>query len=123
ADGGLAALMYTGGTTGRAKGVMLSHENLWFCGKGADEASYVPGLTRAIVPLPLSHAFGLITTIVGLHAREPAQAILMRWFDPMAWLQLVQEHRAQRRAMVRTIIQILLRTPLGAVDRSSLRTR
>src|SRR5205823_5564357 len=29
----LAALVYTGGTTGRAKGVMLTHANLWEAGR------------------------------------------------------------------------------------------
>ena len=33
ADDELAALLYTGGTTGRAKGVMLSHANLNFTGR------------------------------------------------------------------------------------------
>src|SRR5579884_1673920 len=33
ADHELAALLYTGGTTGRAKGVMLSHSNLYFAGR------------------------------------------------------------------------------------------
>ena len=34
-DDDLAALLYTGGTTGRAKGVMLSHANLHFSGQAA----------------------------------------------------------------------------------------
>jgi long-chain acyl-CoA synthetase len=120
-DDDLAALMYTGGTTGQAKGVMLSHENLWFCGQSASEGSFVPGALRAIVPLPLSHAFGLITTIVGLHFPEPGVGILMRWFDPIAFLKLVQEQRVERGALVPSMLQILLSTPLEDFDLTSLR--
>ena len=69
-DDDLAALMYTGGTTGRAKGVMLSHRNLYACSASAYEASNAEGITRAITPLPLSHAYGMIVTLVGYHATE-----------------------------------------------------
>jgi len=120
-DGDLAALMYTGGTTGRAKGVMLSHENLWFCAKSATDSSYVPGTNRAAVPLPLSHAFGLITTIVGMHSPEPPVAVLLRWFDPGSLLQLVQDERVARVALVPSMLQILLGSPLEEFDLSSLR--
>ncbi|MEA2516414.1 MAG: long-chain acyl-CoA synthetase [Actinomycetota bacterium] len=117
----LAALMYTGGTTGRAKGVMLSHENLWWAGRASWEASQVPGINRTLVPLPLSHSFGLIVTVVGLHAEEPGDAILMTWFDPTGWLELVQEHKAQNSPMVPTMLQILLASPLENYDLSSLK--
>jgi long-chain acyl-CoA synthetase len=120
-DDDLAALMFTGGTTGRAKGVMLSHRNLWFCAKGSTDSSFVPGLTRTLVPLPLSHAFGLIATIIGMHAPEAGQAVLMRWFDPAAFVALAEEHRVQRAAVVPSMLQILLGLPLEEHDLSSLR--
>jgi long-chain acyl-CoA synthetase len=121
ADDDLAALMYTGGTTGRAKGVMLSHYNLWYCGKSAEDAAHVPGINRTLVPLPLSHSYGLIVTVVGMHAREPGHAFLMRWFDPAEWLRLVQEHRVQISVLVPSMIQMLLAYPLEDFDLSSLR--
>jgi long-chain acyl-CoA synthetase len=120
-DDDLAALLYTGGTTGRAKGVMLSHENLWRCGKASQEASRVEAITRHIVPLPLSHAFGLIVTIVGMHAVEPYHSVLLRWFDPTSFLALVQEHRVQSGAVVPSMLQLLLTQPLQDYDLSSLR--
>jgi long-chain acyl-CoA synthetase len=121
ADGDLAALMYTGGTTGRAKGVMLSHENLWFAGKAAQDAGHVPGVTRGLTSLPLSHAFGLLVTVVGLHATEPPSVVLMRWFDAASWLALAQEHRIQIVAVVPSMLQLLLAEPLEDYDLSALR--
>jgi long-chain acyl-CoA synthetase len=120
-DRELAALMYTGGTTGRAKGVALSHGNLWSCAKSLWEASYVPGLTRMLVPLPLSHAYGMIVTVVGMHAVEPGLAIVQRWFNPSAWVALAEQWRAERSALVPAMLQMLLTEPLEDADLRSLR--
>jgi long-chain acyl-CoA synthetase len=121
AGAGLAALMYTGGTTGRAKGVMLSHENLWFAGKSGHDAGYLPGIVRSLNALPLSHAFGLLVTVVGFHNREPHSSVLMRWFQTEAWLQLAQEHRVQITAVVPSMLKLLLTESLEDYDLSELR--
>lgn len=58
----LACLQYTGGTTGRSRGAMLTHSNLlanvrqinsWFAGVN------VPGEEIVITPLPLYHVYAL----------------------------------------------------------------
>jgi long-chain acyl-CoA synthetase len=121
ADDDLAALLYTGGTTGRAKGVMLSHANLHFTGRAAHDAGYVPGVNRALTTLPLSHAFGLLVTLAGMHSAEPGISVLLRWFDPGAFLELIEEHRLQLSSVVPSMLQILLSQPLEDHDLSSLR--
>ncbi|MQA62575.1 MAG: AMP-binding protein [Actinophytocola sp.] len=121
AEDDLASLMYTGGTTGRSKGVELTHRNLVFCGQSAHAASYVPGLVRALNPLPISHAFGMIVTVGAMHSPEPGFAVLMRWFDPAAWISLAAEHRIQRSALVPAMAQYLLTQPLEDADLGSLR--
>ena len=120
ADSDLAALLYTGGTTGRAKGVMLSHDNLYFSGHAGHEAGHVPGINRSLATLPLSHAYGLLVTIVGMNSQEQGVAALLRWFDPQAFLSLIQEHRLQQSAVVPSMLQILLSQPLEDYDLSSL---
>jgi long-chain acyl-CoA synthetase len=120
-DDDLAAVMYTGGTTGRAKGVMLTHDNLWSAGRSGHQASTVPGVNRTLVPLPLSHSYGLIVTVVGLHAEEPGEAVLLRWFEPEAFLRAIQDHKLQRATAVPSMLQILLDSPLEDYDLSSLR--
>jgi long-chain acyl-CoA synthetase len=116
----LAALLYTGGTTGRSKGVPLSQANLMWCGWSATEAGDVRGQTSALVPLPLAHAYGLLVACMGLHRREPGQTVLMRWFDPAGWLDLARDHRVHRTALVPSMIQMLLALPLAEHDLSSL---
>ncbi len=120
-DEDLAALLYTGGTTGRAKGVMLSHANLHFSGRSAHQAAYVEGVNRALMTLPLSHAYGLLVTIAAMHSPEQGVAVLLRWFDPKAFLGLIAEHRLQLSAVVPTMLQILLGERLEDHDLGSLR--
>jgi long-chain acyl-CoA synthetase len=120
-DEDLAALMFTGGTTGRAKGVMISHTNLWHAGKAGHDASHVEGVTRTIVPLPLAHSFGLLVSASSLHDEEPGTAFLQRWFDGPNFLELVQEHGIHQGTVVPTMLQIMLTLPLEDHDLSSLR--
>ncbi|NBE51973.1 class I adenylate-forming enzyme family protein [Streptomyces boluensis] len=121
----LAALLYTGGTTGRAKGVMLSHGNLYSCSRSAHSVAHDSGedegLNRTLIPLPLSHAYGLIVTLIGWHALEPQLAVLQRWFDPAEWLDLAQKHRVHRTTLVPSMVQMLLAQPLDGADLSELR--
>ncbi|HBW19371.1 MAG TPA: acyl-CoA synthetase, partial [Actinobacteria bacterium] len=75
---GLAALLYTGGTTGRSKGVMISHDALSSSAWAATAASYDPALRSVLLPLPLSHVYGLMVSVMSLHAPDPGTSVLMR---------------------------------------------
>ncbi|MCB0896558.1 MAG: AMP-binding protein [Nocardioides sp.] len=121
-DHEMAALLYTGGTTGRAKGVMLSHHGLWHAGRGMDGVARTMGTTRSLLPLPLSHAFGLNVLVAGLHADQQFVSVMQRWFDPQGWLELVQEHRLESSPVVPSMMQMLLDLPYADYDLGSLRS-
>ncbi len=116
----MAALLYTGGTTGRARGVVLSHDALSAGGFAASSGNLDEELA-GLLPLPLSHIYGLTISVMTLHARKPGPAVLMRWFDPRGWLDLVAEHRVAVSALVPSMIGQLLAEPLHLADTSSLR--
>jgi long-chain acyl-CoA synthetase len=119
-DDDLAALLYTGGTTGRAKGVMLSHANLYFSGQAVQRASHVAGIARSLMTLPLSHSYGILVTISAMHSPERPVTVLLRWFDPAAFLELVERQRVETSAVVPSMIHLLLAQPLERHDLSSL---
>ena len=117
----LAALVYTGGTTGRAKGVMLTHANLYEAGRAGHEAGHVDGVDRSLSCLPLAHSYGLLVLNVALHHPGLQQSVLMRWFEPETWLRLAQDHRVQIAPLVPSMLYLLLQQPLEQYDLSELR--
>ncbi len=117
----MAALLYTGGTTGRSKGVVLSHDALsyaaWAGVKSGEDDEFRVGL----LPLPLAHAFGLLVSTLAMHAVRPSHTVLMRWFDPAGWLQLAQDQHVNQGAVVPTMLRLLATQPLEDYDLSALR--
>ena len=60
-----AALIYTTGTTGAPKGVMLSHRNLLFVAAVSSTLRRVSPNDRVYAVLPVSHVFGLASVCLG----------------------------------------------------------
>src|ERR1700722_14933546 len=116
----LAALLYTGGTTGRAKGVMISHNALSASSWAALATSYDPVMTSMLIPLPLSHVYGLMINAMQLHSIDPGSTVLMRWFDPAGWLALMAGHMVTTSSVVPSMLQMLLQQPLEDYDLSAL---
>jgi acyl-CoA synthetase (AMP-forming)/AMP-acid ligase II len=77
----VAALIYTTGTTGRPKGVMLTHANLLFVARATAQARGLTSEDRVYATLPISHALGLTGVLLG-SLLCGAQVHLTSRFDP-----------------------------------------
>ncbi|MGA1676126.1 MAG: long-chain-fatty-acid--CoA ligase [Pseudomonadales bacterium] len=116
----LAALFYTGGTTGRSKGVMLSHNNFI---ANSMNALVNLGIRDDSVHLHVSPLFhvaggsGVFTTTVagGTHAT-------LARFEPEAFLRAIETHRVTVTVIVPTMLNALLQYPgFDRFDVSSLK--
>jgi long-chain acyl-CoA synthetase len=87
----LAVLMYTSGTTGSPKGVMLSHGNLSSNVEAGAIAIPTVHTDTMLIPLPLNHIFGLL--MVNECNLSGARMILHKWFDPQLALRSITRNR------------------------------
>lgn len=116
----LAALFYTGGTTGRSKGVMLSHDNLVANAMNAMANMSINGDTVHLHTSPLFHVAGgsrpfTVSLAGGRHVMLPA-------FEPLSFLELIERERVDITVVVPTMLRRLVGEPaLQTTDLSSLR--
>jgi long-chain acyl-CoA synthetase len=115
---GVAALLYTSGTTGRPKAVALSEENILANIDGLKQATGYDEAQVMLAVLPLFHAYGLtVTTLLPL--TTGAQVVVPERFVPRQILQLIDKYRVSCLIAVPGQYRVLIKDPTP-IDSSSL---
>ncbi len=104
----LATLLYTSGTTGKPKGVMLTHKNLASNAASAIDAMRLEASSRFLSCLPTFHSFAITGTILAPIAAGASLAALPK-FDPEAVLNLVSTLKCDTLLMVPSMYRLVTR--------------
>ena len=118
-DSDTTLIMFTAGTTGVPKGVMLTHDSF----SSFMLATVMPADPESeetnLLTVPIYHIAGLQATLASVYGGRTL--VVMRQFDPVEWLTLVQQHKVNRAMVVPTMLKQLMDHPsFREYDLSSL---
>uniref|UniRef100_UPI000AE69ADD AMP-binding protein n=1 Tax=Sphingomonas sp. CCH19-C6 TaxID=1768783 RepID=UPI000AE69ADD len=112
-DDQVASIMFSSGTTGLPKGVMLTHKNI------VAPVSYTtsPTFGNAINPtsailtvIPFHHGFGMMTTLG--YFTCGFRVVLMHTFEEKLFLQSLQDYKVESTLLVPTLMAFLAKSAL-----------
>ncbi|MBR2790387.1 MAG: AMP-binding protein, partial [Eggerthellaceae bacterium] len=107
----LAVILYSGGTTGTTKGIMLSNLNFNALGQQVLAANPMFNVgDKMLAAMPLFHGFGLGVCIHTMLS-QGGRCILVPRFTPKSYAKLITKYRCNFIAGVPTLYEALLRLP------------
>ncbi|KZZ84538.1 fatty acid--CoA ligase family protein [Bacillus sp. SJS] len=108
----LAVILYTSGTTGKPKGAMLTHKNIY--SNASDVAAYLKmnDQDKVVATLPMFHVFCL-TVSLNAPLMNGASLIIVPRFSPKEVFRLIKEYQATVFAGVPTMYNFMLQYENG----------
>jgi fatty-acyl-CoA synthase len=120
--GEVAVIMYTSGTTGRPKGAMLTHDNIWWNNSMSLLTIDAMETDITLVVAPLFHIGGLNVTTLSAF-QKGAEVILHRGFDPSRWIEDIVKYKVTTAFAVPAMLLAVSQNPAFAgADLTCLRT-
>ncbi|MFG1820097.1 AMP-binding protein [Kribbella sp. NPDC049174] len=117
----VAVLPYSSGTTGAAKGVMLTHRNISTNIAQAEVMIKLDEDERIIAILPFFHIYGL-TVLMNLPLRLGATVVVLPKFDLEQFLTTLDQQRITRAFVAPPVVLALAKHPaVDGVDLSALK--
>lgn len=106
----LALLIFTSGTTGVPKAVMLDHANLDAMAEMGRQALRVGPADRCLLILPLFHVNGIVVSVL-MPLLAGASVVVAERFDPRTFFGLIETERPSFFSAVPTIYTMLAALP------------
>lgn len=119
-DDDVTILMYTAGTTGRPKGVPLTHSSFaMYVLENVDPVN--PDVEeKNILTVPLYHVAGIQALLAAVYGGRTV--VVMRQFEVTEWMETVQRERVNRAMLVPTMLKRVVDNPdYSKYDLASLR--
>ncbi|HEX5405259.1 MAG TPA: AMP-binding protein [Pseudonocardiaceae bacterium] len=118
-DTDVAVLIYTSGTTARAKGVPLTHGALTEYVLSRTDVTDGSDVGRTLISVPLYHIAGISSLLTALYGGRTV--VLEPRFAPAEWLAQAAEHRITHAFLVPTMLAKLIDAPeLAGADLTAL---
>lgn len=110
-DNDPAVILYSGGTTGTTKGIVLTNRNFNALAEQvvATNPMFVPG-DRMLAAMPIFHGFGLGVCIHTMLAKG-GRCVLVPRFTPKSYSKLITKYKCNFIAGVPTLYEAMLRLP------------
>ena len=118
APGDVTRIAYSGGTTGKPKGIMVTNESAVTSALIQQMSWEWPKEVRHLICAPLSHSGAAVLTSVLMLG---GSMVVLGAFEPVAVMTAIQQHRITSVLMVPTMVIALIDHPrFGEFDLSSL---